>query len=141
MRKKMLLCMLCMGLMFLCCSCDFNSVNRYSWYIDGVESIQIIQLDKYIEEEDRYEYTILTQIPDHRIFINQFNEMSQSKISGVPQKLDIQQLSIRVNYKTGNFHILQPNAQLYNMSGVNEYGHYVFDKEQFNALISDYWAG
>ena len=74
MRKKLLLCVLCLSLMFLCCACDFNSVNQYSWYTPGVESIQIIQLDKYIEEEDRYEYTILTQIPDHKIFIKQFNK-------------------------------------------------------------------
>lgn len=140
MRKKMLLCMLCMGLMFLCCGCDFNSVNQYSWYTPGVESIQIIQLDKYIEEEDRYEYTILTQIPDHKIFIKQFNKINQTRTSVERVKLDLQQLSIRVDYKTGKFHILQPDAQLFNMNGANEYGHYVFDKEQFNALISEYWT-
>lgn len=138
--KKLLFCVLCLSLMFLFCSCDFNSVNQYSWYIDGVESIQIIRLGEYIEEEDRYEYTVLTQIPDHKTFIKRFNEMNQSRTSAERTKLDLQQLSIRVDYKTGKFHILQPDAQLFNMSGVNEFGHYIFDKEQFNALISEYWT-
>ena len=105
------LCILCIILMLLCCSCGLFGDQRYNCEVDKVESVQIVRLDKYVQEESRYEY---------------------------PRQMDVQYAVIRIDYRNGDFDLIYSDAQSFNRSGENQYGYFFFDDEQFNALISDY---
>ena len=41
-------------------------------------------------------------------------------------------------YSNGDYDLLYSNAQWCNRYGVNQYGYFFFDDEQFNSLISNY---
>lgn len=141
MRKKMLQCMLCMGLMFLCCSCGFLGPQKYVCEVDDVASVQIIRLEEYVEGEYRFEYNILAQISNYRAFVDSLNNLKHSVNWGEPGWFPDQCVVIRIDYHNGDFDLLYPNVQWFNRDGVNHSGFFFFDKEQFSALISDYWAG
>lgn len=132
------LCILSLILMFLCCSCGLFGDQRYICEIDEVESVQIIRLDKYVEGEYRYEYTILSQISDYATFVGQLNKLKHSVNWGEPSQMDIGYVVIRIDYLNGDYDLLYSNAQCFNRSGVNQYGFFFFDEEQFNELISNY---
>ena len=133
-----LLCIFSAILILFCCSCGFFGDQRYICEIDEVESVQIIRLDKYVEGEHRYEYTILSQISDHLTFVDKLNQLKHSVNWGDPRQMDVQYVVIRIDYCNGDYDLLHPDAQCFNRSGVNQYGYFFFDDEQFNTLISDY---
>ncbi len=139
-KIKFLLCMLCSLLLFLCCSCGFFGDQEYFCEIDKVESIQIIRLDKYIEGEYRYEYTVLSQISDHKTFVDRLNNLKHSVNWGDPKQLDVLYVVIRIYYHNGDYDLIHPRAQCFHHNGVNNYGYFFFDKNEFNALISDYFT-
>ena len=127
-------------LMFLYCSCGFSGDQEYFCEIDQVKSIQIVRLDKYVEGEYRYEYTILSQISDLKTFVERLNNLKHSVNWGEPMQLDIQYVVIRINYFNGDYDLIHPNAQCFNRGGTNNYGYFFFDSNQFNKLISDYFT-
>lgn len=135
--KKVIL-PVCIILMLLCCSCGLFGDQRYFCDVEKVDSIQIVQLDQYVEGEYRYEYTILSQITDFETFVSHLNELGQSVNWGDPRQMDVQYIVIKIDYSNGDFDLIHPDAQCFNRSGVNQYGYFFFDDEQFHSLISDY---
>ena len=135
---KRILFPLCIILILLCCSCGFFGDQRYVCDIEKVDSIQIVKLDKYIEEEYKYEYTILSQVSDYETFVSHLNELKHSVNWGDPRQMESQYIVIKIDYKNGDFDLIHQAAQCFNRSGVNQYGYFFFDDKQFNSLISDY---
>ena len=76
--KKMICFVLTAVLMLFCCSCGFFGPQRYLCEVEKVESVQIIRLDKYVEGEYRYEYTVLAQVEDVESFVGQLNDIKHS---------------------------------------------------------------
>ena len=137
-RIRFPLCFLCIVFVFFCCSCGLFGDQRYICEVDKVESVQIVRLDKYVEGEYRYEYTILSQISAYTTFVDQLNKLKHSVNWGDPRQMDVQQVVIQINYKNGDFDLIHSDAQCFNRSGANQYGYFFFDDEQFDALITDY---
>lgn len=125
-------------LVLLCCSCGLFGDQRYVCNVDEVESIQIVRLDEYVEGEYRYNYTVLSQITDCAAFVDQLNKVDHSVNWGDPRQMDVQYVVIRISYLNGDFDEIHQDAQCFSRSGVNNYGFFFFDDEQFSALISDY---
>jgi len=124
--------------MILCCSCGFFGDQNYFCEVDEVETVQIIRLDKYVEGEYRYEYTILSEVTDYSTFVSRLNQLKHSVNWGDPRQMDIGYVVIRIDYRNGDFDLIHPDAQCFNRSNVNQYGYFFFDDEQFDSLISDY---
>ena len=135
--KKIILLLLCI-IMLLCCSCGLFGKQRYICDVDEVLSIQIVRLDKYVEGEYRYEYTILSQISNHENFVSRLNELDHSVNWGDPRQMYIQYVVIKIDYRNGDFDLIHSDAQWFNRSGVNQNGYFFFDDEQFDSLISDF---
>ena len=137
--KKMVL-ILCIVLSLLFCSCGLFGDQRYACEVDEVKSVQIVRLDKYVEWEYRYEYTVLCEITDRSAFIEQLNNLKHFVNWGEPSQLDIVYVVIRIDYLNGDYDLIYSNAQCFNRSRVNQNGYFFFDEEQFNLLISHYLA-
>lgn len=137
-RKYLLVFVLCVILMLLSCSCGLVGPQRYICEIEEVASVQIVNLDRYVEEEYRFEYTVLVQITDYEPFLARLNQLKHSVNWGDPYPLYPQHVVIMIDYRNGNFDLIHPDAQLFNKSGVYHSGYFFFDDEQFNALIADY---
>ena len=136
--KKIVL-LLCIVLMASCCSCGFFT-PEYVCEVDSVNSIQIVNLGEFNSEENRFEYEVLAEISDYQAFANQINETDRSVNWGDPVPMKSQSIVIKINYSNGDFDLLHWDAQLFYHSETEYYGtgYYFFDKEQFDALISDY---
>ncbi len=137
-ETRFFVCILCIIVMFFCSSCGFLGEQRYICDVNKVESARIIRLDEYIEGEYRYEYTVLSQIYDYVTFVDQLNTMEHSVNWGDPRQMDEEYVVIRIDYCNGDFDLIHPDAQWFNRSGVNQYGYFFFNDEQFDALISNY---
>lgn len=137
-RNKLLLCILCIILMMLCCSCGMFGRQKYVCEVDNVKSVQIIRLDEYVKGEYRFEYTVLSDISDYKTFVSELNKVRRSVNWGDPRQMYAEYIVIRIEYHNGDFDLLHPDAQCFNRSGTNNYGFFFFDDEQFNVLISDY---
>ena len=124
--------------MLLCSSCGYFNNQRYICQVDMVESVQIVRLDEYIESEYRYEYSVLSEITDCSKFVERLNNLKYSVNMGEPSQLDTKYVVIKVEYSNGDYDLLYSNAQWFNRSGVNQYGYFFFDNEQFNELVTDY---
>ena len=123
----------------LCCSaCGFFGDQRYECDTATVESAQIIKLDQYVEDEYRYEYTILAEISECSEFVKQINGLKHSVNWGEPTDVNVGYIVIRIQYQNGDYDLLYPNAQWFNRSGVNQAGYFFFDEDQFNTLVSDW---
>lgn len=137
-RKVILVQMLCIVLIFTCCSCGLFGRQKYICEIDKVKKIEIVRLDKYVEGEYRFEYTTLSQISNIEKFVKRLNEIDHSVNWGDPRQFYIGYVVIRIEYHNGDFDLIHKDAQWFNTSGKNNYGFFFFDDEQFEALISDY---
>ena len=136
MKKALVL--ICVFLMLLSCSCGFFGPQKYVCDLEQVASIRIIRLDKYVEGEYRYEYTVLAEIRDHETFVHRLNNVKHSVNWGDPMQMNTGFIVIRIDYVNQDFDLLHPSAQCFNRSGIGNYGYFFFDSEQFNSLISDY---
>ena len=136
--KKMICFVLTAVLTLFCCSCGFFGPQRYLCEVEEVESVQIIRLDKYVEGEYRYEYTVLAQVEDVESFVGQLNDIKHSVNWGEPSQMDEGYVVVRVDYSNRDFDLIHPDAQWFHKNGTNNYGYFFFDDEQFDALISDY---
>ncbi len=122
----------------LCCGCGLFGDQEYVCEDDNVESVQIIELNEYIEGEYRYEYTVLCAISDKSEFVKQLNGLKHTVNWGEPSQLDIGYVVIRVGYLNGDYDLIYPNAQCFHRDGVGHYGFFFFDEDEFNELISKY---
>lgn len=124
--------------MLFCSSCGLFGNQEYNCDIEEVESIQIVSLDKYIEGEYRYEYTIISRITDKEVFVTRLNGLQHAVNWGEPQQMEEGYIVIKIDYLNGDFDLIHSSAQYFNRSGENQYGYFFFDDEQFNELISEY---
>ena len=129
---------LCVLSMLLCCSCGMFGEQRYICDVEQVDSIQIVRLDKYIDGEYRYEYTILSEVVDSETFVSCLNELDHSVNWGDPRQMDEGYVVIKIDYRNEDFDLIHPDAQCFNRSGVNQYGYFFFDDTQFHLLIAEY---
>ena len=137
-KNRCVICFVCIALMLFCCSCGLFGPQRYVCNIEKVDSIQIIRLDRYVEGEYRFDYTVLTPVSDCAAFVKRLNQVKHSVNWGDPRQMYEQFVVIRIEYRNGDFDLLHADAQCFNRSGVNNYGYFFFDDEDFNALIAYY---
>lgn len=97
--------------MLLCCSCGLFGGQKYICKAEDVASAQIVRLDKYVEGEYRYEYTVLSQIEDIESFVEQLNRIKHSVNWGDPRQMDEGYVVIRIDYINGDFDLVHPDAQ------------------------------
>ena len=141
MKKSIILISIVCGIFILCCSsCGFFGDQHYFCDPETVESAQIIRLDKYIEGEYRYDYTVLAEISDCPEFVNQVNQLKHSVNWGEPTDINVGYVVIRIQYQNGDFDLLYPNAQWFNRAGVSQTGYFFFEESQFHALVSEWLA-
>lgn len=133
MKKISLLIIAILTLLF--CSCGLFGDQRYVCNVEEVDSIQIVRLDKYVEGEYRYEYTVLAEISDLETFVNRLNGIEHSVNWGDPRQLNTQYVVVKIDYRNGDYDLIHQDAQW--IAG-GSYGYFFFDDEQFEALISDY---
>ena len=132
------LCIACLSLLLCCSACALFGESEYHCNIDGVKSISIIRLDKYIKEEYRYDYTVLAEVSDIEVFIDRLNSMKHSINRGEPYVLYEQYTVIRIDYNNGDYDLIHQYAQSFESDGKVRTGYFLFNEEEFNALLSDY---
>ena len=141
MRKvKILLCMVCVSAMLFCSACFYVDSQKYACDVNEVKLIQIVRLEEYNEEEDRFEYTVLTQVSDHIGFTQRLNNLKQHSVTflGDPATMYSQCVIIRIEYRNGDFDEIYASVQCLHRSGVIKTKYFSFDVDQFDALIADY---
>ena len=84
--KKVICFIMLSILMLLFYSCGLFGDQKYVCKVEDVASVQIVSLDKYVDGEYRYEYTILSQIDDLETFINRLNGVKHSVNWGDPRQ-------------------------------------------------------
>ena len=136
--KRIIHFVLSLTLVFLFCSCGLFGDQTYVCKVEDVASIQIVRLDKYVQEDYRFEYTVLSQIDDFHDFVGRLNAIKHSVNWGDPRTMYESYVVVRIEYINGDFDLLHPDAQCFYKNGTNNYGYFFFDDEQFEALISDY---
>lgn len=137
---RSLICILCFFVALCFCSCGFFGKQKYVCEVDTVESVQIVELSEYVEEEFRFEYTVLADITDQTAFVERLNDLKHSVNWGDPQPMKEGYGVIKIDYLNGNFDLIHSNAQTFHESGTNHSGYFFFDKEQFDTLVSEYLA-
>ena len=123
---------------FLLCSCGLCAGLSYSCNVDEVDTVQIVQLDKYVEGEYRFEYSVLCEITDKAAFIDRLNDIDYSINWGDPYVIEVGYIVIKVNYLNGDFDLVYSNSQWLHRSGKNNSGYVCFDKGNFDTLLSEY---
>lgn len=129
---------LIIALLLLLSSCGlFNDRHPY---IDSsnVESVQIIELGKYIDWEAGYEYTVLAEVTDCKVFIDRLNKIETAHYWGGSMMMYEGDVVIRIQYKNGDYDKIGKVVSTYKRSGVTNYGNFNYNVEQFDTLISDY---
>jgi hypothetical protein len=124
--------------MFLCSSCGLFSPQHYVCDAVNVDSIQLVQLGQFIEEENEFKCIVLSEITDIETFVNRLDGVGHSVNWGDPTMLHEEDTVIKINYKTGDFDLLHWYAQLFNRAGTYKTGYFFFDEDEFNSLVSDY---
>ena len=132
-KFKLFLCTICV---LLFSSCGFFT-PEYSCEIDEVNLVQIVMIEGAVEGEYRYKYTVLTQVSDVEAFVSRLNEIPYSINWGDPYPIETQKIAIRIEYKNGDYDLLQQSGQSINRTGS---GYYRFDDEEFEKLISSYYS-
>ncbi|MBP3300078.1 MAG: hypothetical protein J6M34_01075 [Clostridia bacterium] len=138
MTKKIAVFVVVFVLLFSLCSCGFFGPSRYICNPDNVKSVQIVRLDRYIEAEYEFEYTVLHEIADRNGFLKKLNEIKQSKSWGPPLSIDEGYVVVRIEYYNGDYDFIYHDSQSFTRSNKNNSGYFFFDKEEFEQLIAEY---
>lgn len=136
MKKTVLL--ICLVWMFLCSSCGLFSPQHYACDAANVDSIQLVQLRSFIEEENDFNFIVLSEITDSKTFANRLNEVSHSVNWGDPTTFYEEFTVIKINYMNGDYDLVHWYAQLFKRAGAYKTGYFFFDEKEFDSLISDY---
>ena len=138
--KKHLICILCVMLMILSCSCDFWGPQKYICNSDEVKLAQIVRLVEYKEDTLSYKYTVLAEISDVATFAEQVNNLEHQVNWGEPTSVQDGFVVIRIEYHNGDYDMIHPYAQFIKRSGVFKSSYFFFDNEEFDSLVSKYWS-
>ena len=82
--KRLIIGIVSVIIMVVCTSCGLIGNQEYICEVDNVSSIEIVKLDKYVEGEYRYDYTVLALISDHSTFVDKLNHLKHSVNWGEP---------------------------------------------------------
>lgn len=137
-RFMALFTIMCATIMLLCCGCGLLGEQEFSCNVDEVKTIQIVTLDEYIKEEYRFEYTVLAEVSDHSYFIDRLKSIKTSVNWGDPNVYTTGYTVIRIEYENGDYDLIYSDAQTKKRGDKKNTGYLIFDKTQFNALISEY---
>ena len=124
-------------ILLFCCSCSSLDNRKYICDIEAVKSVQIVRLEK-LEPYYKIDYTVLFEITDCATFVNRLNALGNSAHWGSPYVMRAQDIVIRIEFQNGDYDFLKRNTQFFYRSGTFKDGRYIFDKEAFEILISDY---
>lgn len=136
---RFLMCIVCICA-FLC-GCFLLPDQHYTCEAEDVRSVQIVRLGEVIEGEYRYDYTILHNVEDKDDFIRKLNDIRQTINWGDPYVLYPGYVVIRIEYINSDCDLVYSNAQSIQRGEKKRNGYACFNKEQFNALISEYISG
>ena len=136
---RFLICIVCICA-FLC-GCFLLPDQHYACEAEDVRSVQIVRLGEVIEGEYRYDYTILHNVEDKGDFIRKLNDIRQTINWGDPYVLYPGYVVIRIEYINSDCDLVYSNAQSIQRGEKKRNGYACFNKEQFNALISEYISG
>ena len=135
------LCVLCVLLVLLLSSCGFYSLidtRKYTCDVSEVQSVQIVRID-HAEPVFVYEYTVLHDITDYTTFIDRLNELDNHiTIFGDPHVVAEGDVVIRIEFQNGDWEIVACGTQRSCRSGEFITGPFIFDKDEFYALIEEY---
>ena len=131
---RFLICIVCICA-FLC-GCFLLPDQHYTCEAEDVRSVQIVRLGEVIEGE--YDYTVLCDVEDKDDFIRKLNDIRQTINWGDPYRLYPGYVVIRIEHSNGDCDLLYSNAQSLQRGERERNGYACFNKEQFNALISEY---
>lgn len=137
---RLCVCVLCVVVLLSLCSCGFIPQEQYHCEIENVESIQIVRFNELVPEEYRFEYTVLSTIPDCPAFVDRLNSIKYSVNWGAPFTLKENDVVIRINYQNGDFDYIHPDTQSFHRGEKVGTGYFLFNYEQFHALIAEYWT-
>ncbi len=138
-------CVLVLAVTILLCGCGFFGGEKYVCSIDNVKSVQIVRLDKWVQEEARYEYTVLTEILDKIEFLQRLNGLKQYEYWNDPSVMQKGDTVVRIDYENGDYDLLGLGTTLihspdrYKSESGNGGWRIYIDPEQLGQLISDYW--
>ena len=130
-------CMLCVLLLLLLSSCGLFDTREYTCDVAEVQSVQIVRLD-HLEPVHVYEYTVLHDITDYTTFIDRLNELDNSTCLGAPYVMRVGDVVIRIEFRNGDWEFVSWGTQAYCRSGKLGDGPFIFDEDEFYALIEEY---
>lgn len=135
---KRLLALACLVPLLLCSSCKLSEDRKYTCDVTTVDSVQIVQLDSYNKEEDRFSCTVLAEVENRDAFLQQLCSLRQSRVFNDPLYLKPTDIVIRVLYQNGDFDLIRNGAQKLSRNGKVDSRILVFSpSEKYNALIDD----
>ena len=138
--KRLCVYVLCVVVLLSLCSCGFIPQEQYHCEIENVESIQIVRLNEPVPEEYRFEYTVLSTIPDCPIFVEKLNGIKYGVNQGAPFGMYKNDVVIRIAYQNGDYDFIHPDTQIFHRGDKVGTGYFLFNYEQFHALIAEYWT-
>lgn len=127
-------------LCFLFCGCRPHPWRdgEYKCEVENVESVQIVCIG---ETDDDYRFTcaVLCDVADKDSFLDQLNALDYRGGSTPPKPLKVGYVVIRINYFNGDYDYIYQNSQKFYRGDEERTGQFLFDKEQFDDLISNTW--
>lgn len=135
---KRLLALACLVPILLCSSCKISDDRKYTCDVTTVDSVQIVQLDSYNKEEDRFSCTVLAKVENRDAFLQQLCSLRQSRVFNDPLFLKPTDIVIRVLYQNGDFDLIRNGAQKLSRNGKIDSRILAFSpSEKYNALIDE----
>lgn len=141
MNKKTILCVLLAVVILSLSSCAFFAGERYVCEVYEVESVQIVRLDAFNEEDATFEFVELVNVEDPISFVERLNAIPNhvnNFIFGSPNFLQLGNLVIKINYRNSDYDVISADAQHFYHSDGCDYGDFAFDCDEFIALVREY---
>lgn len=134
----MLLSVLNIAFVLLCCGCGLFGEQKFTCNVEKVNKIEIATFDGYNKNEPGFKYTVLTEVSDYSAFVDRLMTIKTSVNWGDPQMFETGSTVIRIEYLNGDYDMIHCNAQFKKRGDKTNSGYFFFDKNQFDALISEY---
>lgn len=131
---KKYICFLVIASLLLLCGCVPDEKNTFRDHLDEIVSIQIVELTGY-DESNRFAGTVIAEISDIEAFKEDLLNVEYHSLFGTPMELYVGYVVIKLTYNSGNYDLIHYSAQKEYREDRSNYGHTVFDQQQFEELI------
>ena len=131
---------LSLALIFCLQGCSFWGSDIYPCEYDSIESIQIVRLDGFDENDYSAKYTTISRIEDITSFIEKFQNIKQRNsniIFGDPPVLISGDIVFRFTYSNDDEDLISPLTQAVTREGFCNSKNFVFDEYEFYSLMLD----